>query len=623
MKEIVTIEIDWNGSLYDPAAADFISRLESKLEQASAQSIILLRATESCHDYHRDWLDSITSKLYWEDLVSHFQRVHLLLVGICLSKAKWYFISSHDCLGSWWDLALACQGRIWANPYAKVGFPEVYIDMLPPLANGALRRFDAYKTLDDVRKNAILHSKDAFRLGLISLVLQGQDWADEKGIETLYAWIKKSQTLNNLRSTTRRELVDETPDLLGVVEDRSSLGLRRKQIALSHLDAGYNALRERNIGSRALAMSQVRAGCAARVLFEDYRSWLSRRISRYEIGSKDRWWSSGAGTLVIDLSRGIPPQSVLFTLMARKIRLVLIAPKEEQLREYLETILSRSQKVGTSRKDLLASWRGRLDWFVGDINSVTNLWLACPVNDFIEFGVGPTKILARYRLLGNFGQASLGWCESIQSPVMDENGSQDSVGSHAVALADILTNGVLRQDTWKHPIPLSVVLRFLLLMEMVALSETGAWPDVTDQCKLLAGAGWGFAGDVPQWDNLIRHFSKDPSLESALKDLGFKAEQSLKMSSIAELRQRAPKTGQVSRLEISSARLSRHFEAFAVKVGERILSLGLVDGTAMADLYVTLAWGYPGKSLVPSELGGAMGDARITHWLGRDLSGQV
>jgi hypothetical protein len=95
--------------------------------------------------------------------------------------------------------------------------------------------------------------------------------------------------------------------------------------------------------------------------------------------------------------------------------------------------------------------------------------------------------------------------------------------------------------------------------------------------------------------------------------------QSLKVSSIAELRQRAPKTGQVSRFEISAARLSRHFEAFAVQVGERILYLGIVEGTSMADLYVTLAWGYPGKSLVPSELVGAMGDGRIAHWLGRDI----
>jgi hypothetical protein len=305
-------------------------------------------------------------------------------------------------------------------------------------------------------------------------------------------------------------------------------------------------------------------------------------------------------------------------LLSRKIHLVLMAATEDHLREYLETILSRFQKVGTSRKDVLASWRGRLDWFVGDIASTSSLWLACPASDFMEFGVGSTRLLSRYRLSGNFGQANLGWCESIKSPTSQLEDALESSSSHALELADMLTNGVLRQVSWAHSVPLAVALRFVLLMEMVALSETGAYPDVVEQCKLLASAGWGFAGDVPQWDGLLRNFMKLDVLAAAVNDLGVKSFDGQKMSSMAELRQRSPKSAQVSRLEISSARLSRHFEAFAVKVGERLLSAGLVDATTMADLYVTLAWGYPGKSLVPSELAGAMGDGRIAQWLGRD-----
>jgi hypothetical protein len=185
----------------------------------------------------------------------------------------------------------------------------------------------------------------------------------------------------------------------------------------------------------------------------------------------------------------------------------------------------------------------------------------------------------------------------------------------------MLTNGVLRNISWPNSVPLSAVLRFALLVEMVTLAESGAWPDVVEQCKLLATAGWGFAGDVPQWDGLLRNFGKHEALAVALKNLGGKAFESQEMSSIAELRQRAPKNAHVGRLDISAARLSRHYEAFAVKIGERLISSGLVDTTAMADLYVTLAWGYPGKSLVPSELAGAMGDGRINQWLGRDLEG--
>jgi hypothetical protein len=187
---------------------------------------------------------------------------------------------------------------------------------------------------------------------------------------------------------------------------------------------------------------------------------------------------------------------------------------------------------------------------------------------------------------------------------------------NALELADMLTNGVLRYRSWTHSIPLTVALRFVLLFEMISLSETGCWPDLVDQCKLLASAGWGFAGDVPQWDALLRHFGAAKGLDQAVGDLGVLLPQSVRLSSMAELRHRAPKSGPVSRLEISAARLSRHFEAFAVNVAANLEDAGWVDGVAMSDLYVTLAWGYPGKSLVPSELADAVGRARIKHWLG-------
>lgn len=618
MSDVLIVPIEFIGSLYHPASSEFISRLEHALGAARPASTVVIKADFACHDYHQDWLEGLTRTLYWEDLAAHFQRVHLALVNICLSKAKWYFLSGQDCLGSWWDLALACHGRIWANPYAKVGFPEIYIDMIPPFTSAALRRFDAYQSTDSIRKNAILHAKDAYALGLMSLVLQGPNWTSESGIENLISWIKKTPLRSNLRSTTKKELLDETPDILGVVENRSILGRRRRQIAVSHLDAGFSLLKERNVGARAIAMSQVRAGCAARVLFEDYRSWLSRRISRYELGARDKWWTGSGGLLVVDLSLGIPPQSLIYTLLSRKIRLVLVSRSEDHLKESLETILSRFQKNGTSRKDLLASWRGRLDWFVGDVSQSSSLWMACPANELIHFGVGKHVIISRYRLSGNFGHAILGWCEEIALPSLQDEVIDDSLKHGANEIADMLTNGVLRRQTWQHQISLAVCLRFCLLSEMLKLSETGEWPDLIDQCKQLAAAGWGFAGDIPQWDNLLRNFGQDSNLKMALQDLQVLSTEFPKNTSMVELRQRAPKTSSVRRLEISAARLSRHFEAFAVQTAERLLQSNFVESAAMADLFVTLAWGYPGKSPVPSELALAVGPARINFWAGTD-----
>ena len=91
MKDVTIIRIDWVGSLYDPASSEFISRLENLLNTVAPGSTVLIRANSACHDYHHDWLEGLTNKLYWEDLVAHFQRVHLVLVGIEISEVSQCF----------------------------------------------------------------------------------------------------------------------------------------------------------------------------------------------------------------------------------------------------------------------------------------------------------------------------------------------------------------------------------------------------------------------------------------------------------------------------------------------------------------------------------------------------
>ena len=619
MKDIRTIEVTWDGSLYDPGASDFVSVLENVLESADSDSIFLIYAPKACHDYHRRWLEGLNDKLYWEDLVAHFQRLHLLLLNLCLSRAKWFFISSDDCLGSWWDLALACNGRIWANPYAKVGFPEIYIDLIPPLASGGLRKYSVYQTLEEAKRHAILLSKDAYSAGLISLVLQGEGWATADGLETLYPWILKYTMTSNLRSTTRKELIDETPDILGVIEDRGVLQKRRKQMASSHLEAGYSLLKERNISARAMAMSWIRAGGAARVLFDDYRSWLSRRITRYELGTHAKWWTTADDLIAVDLSAGIPPHCLIQELLTRNFHLVLMARSEESLRDGMETILSRFQRGGVPRKEVMESWKGKLEWMIGDRSVTSVTWLACYASDLIELGTGKDVAVSRFRLSGNFGQADLGWSEVMFADTGDQRNIA-SVRNGAREVAEILSNGLLKPVQWPHQISLAVVLRFCLLIEMVELAQTGKWPDIVEQCKLLATAGWGFASDVPRWDGLLRNFADHRSLEQALTDLGSPGGVPLKNASIAELRTRAPTTSHVSRFDVSAARLSRHFEALAVEMCERLVQANIVDSVAMADLFITLAWGHPGTVPVPSELGASVGPARIAYWRRGDMS---
>ena len=494
------------------------------------------------------------------------------------------------------------------------------LDLAPPFAGPGLRRYAAYQTVESSKKNAILHTKDAYSLGLISLVLQGPKWVETDGLEALYSWITMSGMPNNLRSSTKQELLDVTPEIHGSIEKRADLSARRRQITSSRLEVSYAAMKDRNIANRAMAMSSIRAGGAARVLFEDYRAWLSRRISRYEFGSHDRWWLSGEGLLAIDVSAGVPPQAMIQALLTRRIHLVMLASSEELLKDGVETVLSRFQRTGLSRRDVLNLWRRKVDWMIGNIKSTTCVWIACAGNDLVEFGVGVKVVLTQYRLSGNYGQAELGWVETVtDKTLVDEE--QDSESCTAVReFSSMLTNGVLLQHRWPHKISLSVVVRFCLLSEMMALGKSGKWPDIYEQVKLLLAAGWGFAASESQWNALLRGFAQDSALPDAMKALDFAVFECAKNATITELRQLGGAvSGGVARLEISAARLSRHFEAFSVKISKKLVASGAVASVSMADLFVTLAWGYPGKSPVPSELAIEMGSGRVAQWLDGDL----
>jgi hypothetical protein len=153
---------------------------------------------------------------------------------------------------------------------------------------------------------------------------------------------------------------------------------------------------------------------------------------------------------------------------------------------------------------------------------------------------------------------------------------------------------------------------------MLELAHTGAWPDVIEQCKLLAAAGWGFSSDVPRWDGLLRGYAGHEYLSAALSHLGFANDVPLKNVTMAELRSRTPIKSHISRFDVSAARLSRHFEAWAVEMSQRLVALNVVESVAMADLFVTLSWGYPGAVPVPSELGENIGAARLSYWLKND-----
>ncbi len=127
---IKIVDLAWSGSLFEPSSDSLLERLEHLAGDNSSEFTVILRAAADCHDYSMSWLHFVRSEGIWTDLFHRISRWHTLVAKIISSSNKWFFIGCGDIVGSWWELALACRGRVSTNPYAKVGFPEFYIDMI-------------------------------------------------------------------------------------------------------------------------------------------------------------------------------------------------------------------------------------------------------------------------------------------------------------------------------------------------------------------------------------------------------------------------------------------------------------------------------------------------------------
>ena len=199
-REMIVIDIPWTGSLYEPSSDVLYSKLEGVLNTALSGDVILLRAPADCHDYSNSWLKYLRDEVIWLDLVSRLDKWNLLILRIVHSKAAWFFMADGDVVGSWWELALAAQGRISTNPYAKVGFPEVYIDLFPPIGLLGIRSYEAYDGPSRLRNNAILHAKDAFKLGVIDLCLLSDEWGKGSGAKRLQEWCAAKRRDQEIKS---------------------------------------------------------------------------------------------------------------------------------------------------------------------------------------------------------------------------------------------------------------------------------------------------------------------------------------------------------------------------------------------------------------------------------------
>ena len=610
-----TIDLPWTGSLYEASSDLTISKLEAVADLVKPSDIVILRITGDSHDYSLSWLNSLRSDALWCELERRFTRIHQILLRITLSKGKWFFLTGGDCVGSWWELALSCQGIIFTNPFAKVGFPEVYIDMFPPLGILGLKRFPTYENTATLKQRAILHAREAFKLGIVDLCMQSDHWINDTAISNLLPWMVRFKSRHELRSSTRLEYLREIPSSAQLANDRARPEYRREELESTRIDSAFSALREKNVVVRARTLATIRSGGVARFLHPDYRAWLSRRVSRYRFGLHDRWWSAASDVIVMNVDEGTPPQSVVISVLLRRKKITFVARESLQLKTALETIRARFDKRAESDRDALDLWQRSVFWVCGADSSMSSVCCKFRGDDIVEISRGSVSE-TYFRMSGNFGQAGTGWYELVRRT--ESSGGSAAARDEIDETVRLMANGILASE-WRGSMPLAVALRHLLLEQMCQMTTNSDQVlGMSGLLKLLGESGWGFASDTYQWDLLLKHYPPVKDVLEIFRDLwpGTLTREwlAIEIRAIAGI---VPRKAD-SRIENGSkpairagAAFTRQLGVFAQIVSRSLVDKGIVATSDEADLFVTLSWGFPSLLPLPSLLRSEMGKVRL------------
>lgn len=632
-RKIRVVDLPWTGSLYEPSSDSLLVKLETLLKsEILSGEIVILRSDADLHDYSYSWLQFIRDDAMWIELYRRLTRWHVLCARIMQSKARFVFISGRDVVGSWWELALACHGRVFTNPYAKVGFPEVYIDMFPPLGVLGLKKFESYDGPASIRKHAIHHAREAFKEGLIDLCLLSDLWIRNSGIAGLKAWLESFIPRHEDRSMQRVDYTKSLPSEAQIVEQRAEPHLRTSWLSQVRVDTSLPLLREKSLSVRAQTIAQMRAAACIRFLHGDYRAWLSRRVTRYRLGLHDRWWVGLTNLIVIDVSDGLPPAEVVKNLILRRKRIIFTSADHEVLRNALESLRGRFDRRDTDGRDAFNAWDQTVSWVSApkpsDARSLRASFLA---DDRVVLERGDAKI-EYLRISGNYNHAGIGWYEQL-TPEKQLDPNDPSVHEIEETVA-LMANGLLASVK---PIvvdgktfPLTTCLRFVLLEFLVRFgSRIPRCGSLTALFKLLGESGWGFAADQFQWENLLKQNRPTYELMEQFKGIwgadhhGQQEWKIINLSSVLNLTfDRSQGSDGAGGFDIrSGASVTRYISVFSHSVVSWLVAQNVVENRDEADLFVSLAWGYPGAIPLPSTLDRELGKVRLGRWLDQAVLG--
>ena len=586
---------------------------------------VLLQQEEPAGDVSLSFLEELESELLLDQLAGRLAKWRWLLSLIRNSPIPWLFSTRSECCGSFWELALSCQYRMWFKSDSPVGFPDIEVRAFPP--GGIIESLNkrAGRTMDKWHMTPTSLSRKACEDGLIDFVSDATLWQETAtGLARQLLQVAPKVGVRAERRSKARTDAGEDHHSLELSAKVATEQLEKLGQKDSNTFRGYSPsawqfcwqlVNRRNKLNDQRDLGSIISYIAARhYLSPPYQAWLRGRLVRQRLAAQQSFTWSRAIPINIVIGVVAPPIIVIDRLLEAEANIIFSCEEASLLANGLNMIygwLERYLDSAQARR----LWNRHVTWYVGAPIRDEAVVCQCLSNESVTFRLGDRKIEG-VRLAGNRSKAPSGVLE-YRLPL---NEKPTRLHQLCLGVANLISDGLVKSNTigssnWT----VTYFTRLSVLGELIELCQTTG-RDLEGMTESLRNVGWGFIGQNQSWERFfgpthlsaladelhpLRIFRSRPNLQNELTS----------WSSAKTLAMKTRPDRLIRKTPWNNTSLSHHLATMVAALTAYIWKAGYVETLASADVLVGQSVGLPVPFGTPMTFAGKRGYRRIERYI--------
>ena len=612
---VVVVSLPTNICFYESKAQEIIDQLgkladELHKSNGGKTTGVLLLQQGDASDWHHDWVAELTNTCMFNDLVFRIDTWRWVLSLIRNSPVAWTYAAASDCRGSAWELALCCQHRYWFKANAILGFPEINVGVFPP--GGVLESLNKRtgRTRERWQSSPFCTASEALDDGLIDFCSEAIDWKLHaiSIFSDILALSPKSGVRDQRRKRDRNDFISVDSQSRRAAYEQIENVWRQEKFGVASgptaWDYCWQLVKERSKLKHPGDLGRLISLISSRYLLSPaYLIWLQSRQVAYSGSGTLPANTGGLLPLVIDLSQGAPPNSILVRLLQAPVQIIFAAADNRNLVAALNLQFSRLERtLGNIAAQYL--WERGVTWYQGHVKNGHSTVLSWTHDDCLTIKINGFE----YRFLRLDGNAP-----TAEPGLMEFFGVSSSLPTATQALVELVSDGLLKTPVNSSEIPLTDQIRSLFLDEMLRVSQFTDG-DLTILVSHLKNSGWRFAGDGDSWDRFLRtrHSARPPT--KVVTTSGWLPIYNADITTWRFAKVQAKRSNKAAEIRWNETAVSQHFALFLGKLAELIVTQAISRDQGATDFLCASALGLPNKYGTPLTFLNQRGRRRVEHY---------